>query len=57
ASLLVRGIVTLDAGFVVTQGTIQFSGESGIDFKVDLDFYEAPFTTCMQMEHPDITVK
>ncbi|CAL1292830.1 unnamed protein product [Larinioides sclopetarius] len=57
ASLLVRGVVTLDAGFVVTQGTIQFSGESGIDFVVDLDFYEAPFTTCIQMQHPDITVK
>ncbi|KAF8763159.1 Microsomal triglyceride transfer protein like [Argiope bruennichi] len=57
ASLLVRGVVTLDAGFVVTQGTIQFSGESGIDFKVDLDFYESPFTTCLQMEHPDVTVK
>ncbi|GFQ69601.1 microsomal triglyceride transfer protein large subunit [Trichonephila clavata] len=55
-ALIVRGVVTLDAGFVITQGTIQFTGASGIDFKVDLDFYEAPFTTCLQMEHPELAI-
>ncbi|GIY53813.1 microsomal triglyceride transfer protein large subunit [Caerostris darwini] len=55
-ALLVRGVVTVDAGFVVSRGTIQFSGQSSIDFKVDLDFYKSPFTTCLQMDHPDISV-
>ncbi|GFT74645.1 microsomal triglyceride transfer protein large subunit [Nephila pilipes] len=55
-ALIVRGVVSVDAGFVFTQGTIQFTGESGIDFKVDVDFYEMPFTTCMQMEHTDLAI-
>ncbi|KAG8178256.1 hypothetical protein JTE90_000356 [Oedothorax gibbosus] len=55
-ALLVRGSVTVDAGFVVTQGTIQFKGESGIDFNTDLEFAEMPFSMCLQMKHPDIEI-
>ncbi|KFM79183.1 Microsomal triglyceride transfer protein large subunit, partial [Stegodyphus mimosarum] len=57
AALLMVGVATVDSDIAKTQGAFNFMGQSAIEFKTDLEFYESPFKMCLQMDHPDVIIK
>ncbi|XP_054710370.1 microsomal triglyceride transfer protein large subunit-like [Uloborus diversus] len=56
-ALFVRSVAKIDSGVASTRAGFQFTGDSAIDFNTDLDFSDSPFKMCLQMNHPDITIR
>lgn len=56
-ALVVEGAMRLDSEIGQAGGVFTAEGQSFIDFKTDVDFYQSPFKMCMQMKRPKSAFK